>query len=196
MCIASRRGPEQALISWLDARSGKVYQKKEHTRMESDQAVRKQLIALLHGGHSHVTFSKAVAGFPLDRVGTRPEGVPHSAWEQLEHMRIAQEDILRFSQSGEYVSPEWPAGYWPASPLPADAGAWDRSVRAFQSDLAEFESMLRDPGTDLYQPFPWGQGQTLFREALVLGNHNSYHTGQLVLLRQALGAWPPENTGK
>lgn len=154
-----------------------------------DSALREQLIEALHGGHAHATFDQVARGFPVDRAGTRPNGAPHSAWELLEHMRIAQNDILRFSQSAEHVSPKWPEGYWPEHPAPPKASDWAESVRAFRDDRAEFEAMLRDPKQDLYRKFPWGDGQTLLREALVLSSHNSYHLGQLVTVRRLLGAW-------
>jgi hypothetical protein len=104
-------------------------------------------------------------------------------------MRMAQNDILRFSQSADHVSPGWPEGYWPEQPAPGKPGDWKDSVHAFREDLAEFESMLRDGRNDLHRKFPWGDGQTLLREALVLADHNAYHLGQLVTVRQLLGEW-------
>jgi DinB superfamily len=157
--------------------------------MADDTEVREQLIWLLEGGHAHTSFDDAVAGYPKDRVGIRPEGAPHSAWELLEHMRIAQNDILRFSVSADYVSPDWPEGYWPRSPAPEQEGDWAKSVRVFRKDLAEFIGLIRDPSRDLYKKFPWGSGQTLMREALLIADHNSYHLGQLVLVRRLLGVW-------
>jgi uncharacterized damage-inducible protein DinB len=165
-------------------------QGKKVSLTDSNAVLREQLIALLRGGQAHATFEAVVAGFPVDRAGERPANAPHSAWELIEHMRIAQHDILRFSQTADYDSPVWPDGYWPKSPAPLNASEWDNSVRAFQADLSTFEAMLRDPAQDLYQPFPWGDGQTLLREALVLAEHQSYHIGQLVLLRRLLGIWP------
>ncbi len=154
-----------------------------------DSALREQLIEMLEGGHAHASFDQVIKGFPLDRAGTRPDGVPHSAWELLEHMRLAQNDILRFSQSADHASPEWPKGYWPRNPAPAKHSDWQDAVRAFRDELAEFVAMLRDPKNDLHQRFPWGDGQTLLREALVLADHNSYHLGQLVTVRRLLGEW-------
>jgi hypothetical protein len=154
-----------------------------------DSALREQLIELLHGGHAHTTFDQAVRDFPADRAGTRPNGAPHSAWELLEHMRIAQNDILRFSQSAGHVSPPFPDGYWPKSAGPAKPGDWAEAVRTFRDDLAEFEAVLRDPKNNLHRKFPWGDGQTLMREALVLADHNAYHLGQLIIVRRLLGAW-------
>jgi hypothetical protein len=158
--------------------------------MTQDQSLREHLIALLEGGHAHAKFDDAVARFPLDRTGDRPKGAAHSAWEIVEHMRIAQNDILRFSLSADYVSPEWPAGYWPAGPAPKNQADWGKSLRAFRKDLAEFVALLRDPGQDLFKTLPWGNGQTLLREAMLIADHNSYHVGELVLVRRLLGVWP------
>jgi len=152
--------------------------------MPQDGPLREHLLELLAGGHAHITFQKTVSGFPPDRIGVRPVGAPHSAWELLEHMRIAQEDILRFSQSAAWTSPRWPEGYWPSAPAPGRPALWKESVRAFENDLAEFLNMLRDPASDLFRPFPWGDGQTLLREALLIADHNSYHLGQLLLVRR------------
>lgn len=157
--------------------------------MASDSALREQLVQLLRGGHAHASFDETIRDFPLDRIGVRPQGVPYSAWELLEHMRIAQKDILEFSRSAEYVSPKWPEGYWPKSPGPERESQWNESVLAFRHDLARFESMIQDPGQDLNRKFPWGEGQTLLREALLIADHNSYHLGQLVLGRRLLGVW-------
>jgi hypothetical protein len=153
-----------------------------------DSALRQHLLDLLHGGNAHTTFDDAVNGFPAELAGIRPDGAPHSAWELLEHIRIALEDILRFSQSAGHVSPPWPKGYWPNSPEPKP-GQWQEAVDAVRRDLAEFESLLKDPAQDLFRKFPWGEGQTLLREALLIADHNAYHIGQLVLIRRLLGAW-------
>ncbi len=151
--------------------------------------LREHLVQLLEGGHAHATFDQAIHGFPAGHAGERPPGSPHSAWELLEHMRIAQNDILRFCQSADHQSPAWPSGYWPASPAPQRADQWQASQRSFRDDLAKFLAMVRDPAADLYQKIPWGDGQTLLREALLIADHNSYHLGQLVLVRRLLGAW-------
>ncbi len=157
--------------------------------MPDDSSLRNHLVELLEGGHAHAGFDHAIRGFPVDKAGIRPKGSPHSAWELLEHMRLAQNDILQFSLSSECESPKWPEGYWPAGPKPEDARAWTRSIRAFRKDLADFEELVRDPKRDLHARFPWGDGQTLLREALLIADHNAYHLGQLVLVRRLLGAW-------
>ena len=150
---------------------------------------RERLAAMLDSGHAHATFDDAVTGFPAPLRGTRAPGLPHSGWELLEHLRIAQWDILEFSRRADHVSPAWPEGYWPAAPEPPDAGAWDASVARFRADLAAMQDLVRDPGRDLFAPFPHGDGQDLLREALLIADHNAYHIGQLVLVRRALGAW-------
>lgn len=157
--------------------------------MAQDTALREHLKQLLEGGHAHATFDDAIRGLTLDQAGTRPKSIPYSAWELLEHMRIAQNDILRFSQSADYVSPKWPEGYWPSQPAPESQAQWNKSIKAFRQDLAEFQALVADPSRDLYQKFPWGEGQTLLREALLIADHNSYHLGQIVLVRRLIGDW-------
>jgi len=158
--------------------------------MPDDASLREQLIQLLRGGNAHATFDDVVRNFPVAKAGIRPEGTPYSGWELLEHMRIAQNDILQFSLSAEHESPAWPEGYWPKTPAPEDERQWSHSVRAFHKDLAEFEALVKDPARDLHTKFPWGDGQNLLREALLIADHNAYHLGQLVLVRRLLGAWP------
>jgi hypothetical protein len=157
--------------------------------MKQPDPLRKQLAETLKGRGAHADFDAAVAGFPGKRAGEKPEGAPYTAWQLLEHMRIAQWDILEFSRDPKHVSPKWPEGYWPAEPYPPDGGAWRRSVRAFQSDLRALQKLVADPATDLFAPIPHGEGQTLLREALLAADHNSYHVGQLIVLRKMMGLW-------
>jgi hypothetical protein len=157
--------------------------------MTHDQVLRDHLLHLLNGEGAHLDFNKAVADLPAAKRGVRPPGLPHSPWELLEHLRIAQSDILEFSRNPKHVSPDWPSGYWPADPAPPDAHAWDKSVAAFRADLAAMRKLVEDPQTDLYARIPHGKDQTILREALLIADHNAYHLGQLVLVRQALGAW-------
>lgn len=156
--------------------------------MPNDQALRQQLLALLRGGQAHATFAETVRKFPLHRIGERPAGAPHSAWELLEHLRLAQRDILLFSKSAKYVAPKWPDDYWPSSPAPKRKTQWAQSAKAIQADSAAFEKLVMSAKSDLYQPFPWGEGQTLLREALLLADHNAWHLGQLMLVRRLLEA--------
>ena len=158
--------------------------------MAPDTELREQLVEVLNGGHAHATFDQVIDGFPLDRIGERPAGMAHSAWELLEHLRIAQNDILRFSRSSDYREMKWPDDYWPESSGPVDRSAWHNSVNAFHQDLAAFEQLVLDPSRDLYKPFPWGDGQTLLCEALLILDHNSHHLGQLLLVRRALERGP------
>jgi len=153
------------------------------------ETLREEGDKLLRGGAAHADVDKAVANFPAKLRGVRPEGAPHSGWELLEHLRIAQWDMLEFSRNPRHESPEWPAGYWPASAGPDSEEAWDSSVAAFRADLRAMRELVGDPKADLFTPFPYGQGQTLLREALQLADHNAHHIGELVFLRRLLGAW-------
>jgi hypothetical protein len=156
---------------------------------QKDSALRQHLLDLLKGGNAHTTIQDAIRDFPAELRGKRPKGAPHSPWELLEHMRIAQWDILEFSRNPQHKSPKFPDGYWPPAPEPPDAKAWDRSVHSFCQDLQALCSLIADQKTDLYARIPGGDGQTLLREALLTADHNAYHLGQLVLLRRMLGAW-------
>lgn len=157
--------------------------------MVNDSALRHQLIEQLKGGHAHATFQDAVHNMPAALRGKRPPNAPHSAWEELEHLRIAQWDILEFSRDPDHQSPEWPGGYWPPTPEPPDGHAWDRSVKAFLQDQQSLCALVADETTDLFARIPHGTGQTVLREALLAADHNAYHVGQLVLIRKLLGAW-------
>ncbi len=152
--------------------------------------VREHLLWLLRGGHAHIGFDAAVADMPEQLMSQMPAGMPHSPWRLLEHLRIAQWDILEFSRNADHVSPAFPDGYWPAEDAQPDAAAWEASVAAFLRDAEEFQALVADPKQDLLAAFPWGEGQTLLREALLIADHNAYHLGQLVAVRRALGAWP------
>jgi hypothetical protein len=153
-------------------------------------ALREQLVALLKGGGAHVQFMDAIEGFPDAKRGSYLQGLPHTGWQLLEHSRIAQWDILEFSRNASHVSPDFPEGYWPNTPGPPSDEAWQDSVSAFKRDLREMIRLVENPRTDLYAKIAHGDGQNILREALVLADHNSYHLGQLVNLRQALGSWP------
>lgn len=157
--------------------------------MNQTKVLREHLLYLLHGGGAHLHFDAAVDGLPVALRGARPAGVPHSPWRLLEHLRIAQWDILEFSRNPRHVSPKFPDGYWPTGDAPPDAGAWDRSVQAFRADLQAMCDLVADEATDLFAPIPHGEGQTVLREALLVADHNAYHLGELVVVRRALGAW-------
>ncbi len=155
-----------------------------------DRSLREHLVYLLTGGGAHVSFDAAVARLPASLRGAKHSRAPYTAWELLEHMRLAQWDILEFSRNPAHVSPEWPAGYWPQSKTPPSARAWAQSVKAFQADLRAMAKLVENPRTDLFARIPHGDGQTVLREALLVADHNAYHLGQLVLLRKLLNAWP------
>ena len=165
---------------------------KKASKPAADAIVREQVVHLLKGGGAHVQFMDAIEGFPAQKRGTYVKGLPHTGWQLLEHARLAQWDILEFSRNAKHVSPEFPEGYWPKTPAPADQKDWEKSVREFQQDLQEMIKLVRDPGTDLYSKIPHGDGQTILREALLVADHNAYHLGQLVDLRRALGSWPEQ----
>jgi hypothetical protein len=156
----------------------------------TDVELREQLVYLLKGGGAHVHFTDALDDFPPAKYGTFANALPHTAWQLLQHARLAQWDILEFSRNPKHVSPPFPAGYWPKTPAPAGEKEWKESVAAFERDLQEMVRLVLNPKTDLFAKIPHGDGQTILREALVLADHNAYHLGQLVDLRRALGAWP------
>ena len=154
-----------------------------------DQSLRDHLLELLKGGHAHLTFEKALADLPADLRGRKAPGLPHTIWQLLEHLRLAQWDIVEFSRDANHVSPSWPEGYWPKTEAPPDAAAWDHCLESFHRDLQAMRDLVADPETDLYAKLPWGDGQTVLREAMMLADHNAYHLGQIVSVRQALGDW-------
>jgi hypothetical protein len=154
-----------------------------------DKSLRDHLVYLLSGGGAHAKFEDVLKGLPAGLRGKKPSRFPHSAWMLLEHMRLAQWDILEFSRNPQHVSPEFPDGYWPKTPAPPSAASWNKSIQQFRSDLKAMRELVSDPATDLYAPLPWGDGQTVLREALLVADHNAYHLGQLVDLRRLLGAW-------
>jgi uncharacterized damage-inducible protein DinB len=153
--------------------------------------LREQLVRLLDWQEAHVGFDKAIEGLPAERRGARAPGFEHSVWQLLEHMRLAQKDILDFCVNAKYVhSLKWPDDYWPRNPAPPDANAWDASVAEFKADREKVKALARDAG-DLFATVPTGKGaQTYLRALLLVADHNAYHLGQLVAVRRALGAWP------
>jgi hypothetical protein len=155
----------------------------------NDAELRKHLVELLTGGHAHATFEQAVKNLPVELRGKAPKGAEHSPWQLLEHLRLAQWDILDFSRNAKYQALKWPDDYWPKEKAPADEKAWDKSVRAFKRELKEMCALVEDEKTDLFAKIPHGDGQTILREALLAADHNAYHVGQLVLVRKMLGAW-------
>ena len=157
--------------------------------MTLDSAIRRQLAAVLSWKDAHVDFATAVAGIPPEARGARPADVPYSAWQLVEHMRIAQHDILEFCRNLGYREMAWPKDYWPASPEPPDADAWDASIRAYEEDRAALERLATDAGVELTATIPHGTGQTYLRELLLVADHTAYHLGELIVVRRLLGNW-------
>ncbi len=155
-----------------------------------DKSIREHVLSLLRGGNAHTHFEDAIAKLPADARGKKVRGLPYTAWMLLEHLRIAQWDILEFSRNSTHESPEWPKDYWPKDAAPPSDAAWNKSVESFRSDAKALEQLVSYPKTDLYAQIPWGQGQTILREALLVADHNAYHIGELVVLRRLLGTWP------
>lgn len=154
-----------------------------------DHSIREHVVALLKGGNAHATLEDAVAKFPAKLRGLNPEGLPYSAWQLLEHIRIAQWDILEFSRDPKHVSPKWPEGYWPKAEAPPDSASWDKSIRRIKAGLKAMQELVKNPKTDLYAPIPHGDGQTILREALLVADHNAYHVAEIVMVRRLLGCW-------
>lgn len=158
----------------------------------NNEELRAQLRDLLAGGNAHAELDEVVEDFPVEMRGVVWEAVPYSAWQLVEHLRIAQDDILQFSlnHDGHYKALKWPDAYWPKDPNPPEEQAWERSLQQLRADRNRFAGLISDPNADLFAPFPWGEGQNLLREALLIADHNAYHTGELVVLRRLLGIWP------
>ena len=158
--------------------------------MKDTEALRKHVVDLLAAGNAHVNLEGSLQGLPANLRGTKPKGAEHTAWQLLEHIRIAQWDILEFSRNRKHVSPAWPDGYWPKTEKPPSPAAWNKSIKQARTDLKAMQALVTSKKSDLFQPIPHGNGQTLLREALLLADHNAYHAGQIVYLRRLLKAWP------
>ncbi|MGK7393705.1 MAG: DinB family protein [Candidatus Cyclobacteriaceae bacterium M3_2C_046] len=157
--------------------------------MEQDLALRKHLTGLLHWSSAHVTFDEVFEGIPLELTGRKPASLPYNLWQLLEHLRIAQWDILQFSKDADHVSLHWPDEYWPVLEKPGSEQDWALAVSRFKQDRNEMVSLIKDPKTDLFKPISGGEGQNLLREVLLVTDHNAYHVGQAVLVRKFLGIW-------
>ena len=155
--------------------------------MIQDDTIRKHLLASLQGRNAHLSFEQTVKYFPDNYYNKKISGIQYSCWDLLEHLRIAQWDILDFIMNPEYQSKSWPDNYWPKDK--GDSEKWKSSVKNFLNDRKELEAMLEDSAIDLYSPIPHAPDYTIFREIVIVIDHNSYHTGQLLSLRRALGIW-------
>ena len=154
-----------------------------------DKVVREQLLQLLRGGNAHMSFDKAVADFPLEAINHQPPNVSYTPWHLLEHLRIAQWDILEFIRDPGHVSPDWPKGYWPDPGEQADGIQWNKTIEEFHADLKAIQDLVTDPNTDLYASLPHAPRYTIIREILLVADHNAYHIGELAILRQIMGLW-------
>jgi hypothetical protein len=154
-----------------------------------NRELREQLVELIRGGSAHADVKSALADFPAEQRGIKPNGAPYNAWQLLWHMNFTLHDLLEFCTRPKYLAPKWPDDYWPEQELPPSEKAWDATVRGLLADLAEFEKIIMDPGENVYATIPWGDGQTFLREVLLAADHTSYHLGQLVLLRKQLDVW-------
>lgn len=152
-------------------------------------ALRKQLIALLTSDQAHQSFDNAVKDLPIELLGVKPENLPYSIWQLVDHIRIVQWDILEFSRDPTHQSPSWPEGYWLKETAPADENAWQQSLDQIRKDRQAFITLLNNPQRDLYEPFAHGTGQNLLREALLIADHTAYHIGEIIIIRRLLNAW-------
>jgi hypothetical protein len=152
---------------------------------------RKELVYQLRGGHAHAPLEQVVKDMPFEKQGVVPKGMPYSAWQLLEHLRLALEDMVEFSDNadGHYREKSFPEGYWPKSAEPPSKNAWAESVKKIEAEMEKFVKLISDPKADLFRPFAWGDGQTLLREAMQIVDHNAYHLGELVAVRRSVGAW-------
>jgi uncharacterized damage-inducible protein DinB len=153
--------------------------------------IRAHIVKLLDWDEAHADFDKSVAGLAADLRGRRVQGFAHSPWELVEHIRLAQRDLLDFCRDPGYQAPKWPDDYWPPTPAPPDQKSWDRSLAAFREDCEALKAFAADPAVDLTARIPHGTGQTYLRSILLVADHTAYHLGQLVAVRQQLGAWKP-----
>jgi len=158
----------------------------------SNTSLRAHVLDLLTARQAHATFDDAVAGLEPDLRGVRPDALPYSVWELVEHLRIAQRDILDFCRDADYAAPAWPDDYWPDRTAPPSDAAWTESLEAVRDDRDAVCDLVRDESVYLHAPIPHGDGQTILREAMLVADHNAYHVGQIIAVRRALDAWPPE----
>lgn len=156
--------------------------------MSNDHILRQQLLALLRGGNAHMSFDHIVDSFPIEHINSYPPNFPYTPWQLLEHMRIAQWDILDFIQNPDYVAPNWPDDYWRPKEEQANSQKWQKSVNSFRADLKSLTDILDDPNTNLYASLPYGEKYNILREILIVADHNAYHLGELAVFRETLGS--------
>ena len=157
--------------------------------MNAESVVREQILHLLRGGDAHMSFQEAVEDFPMESINIVFPNGTYTAWHLLEHLRITQWDILDFIRNPSYQEMEWPKDYWPPQDQKATEENWKQTIRSFQADMKALQALVTDPQTDLYAAIPHGTGQTIFREMLVVADHNAYHIGEFAIMRQVMGTW-------
>jgi hypothetical protein len=157
--------------------------------MDTQKIVRKQLLELLGGGHAHMDVDQAVARFPMEAINSSPPGSDYTPWRLLEHIRIAQWDILEFVRNPQYVSPPWPVGYWPAMEEIADEQKWEQTLQRLRKDRRDMLALVENAETDLLADLPHAPGYTILREVLVLADHNAYHLGEFAMMREVMKTW-------
>ncbi len=158
--------------------------------MKADKVIREELTALLRGGNAHMSFDDAVSGFPLKEINRRLPNATYTVWHLLEHVRIAQWDILEFVRNPDHVSPEFPGGYWPKPGETATPARWKKTVEEFGADLEAFVDLVNNPKADFFQPIPHAKDYTVFREVLLAADHNAYHVSEIVAIRRLLDLKP------
>ena len=157
---------------------------------DNDKALRQQLTTFLNGEGAHITLADALDGLRKEARGKKVPNIPHTIWRLVEHIRLAQYDIVEFCTNPKYKEPKWPADYWPAGDSPESDSAWNDSLKAIHRDLERMKALVNDASVDLFAKIPWGGGQTYLREALLVADHNAYHVGEIVAVRRALREWP------
>jgi hypothetical protein len=157
-----------------------------------DDSIRKHVLYQLRGGGAHLSFDDFVNNFPPDLCNRQIEGLPYTPWQVLEHMRLAQWDILEFSRDPNHVSPEFPKGYWPRPDELGSPVLWQQTIDAFREDRRQMETLVEDPSTDLHTKIPHGDGQTILREALLTADHNAYHLGVLAVMARIVKTVPED----
>jgi hypothetical protein len=155
--------------------------------MDTHKILIAEILKLISGGGAHATLDDALEGLPAKLRGAKPDKLPYSIWQLVEHIRIAQWDMLEFSKDEEHQSPKWPDDYWVKETAPEDDAEWEKSIKQIKSDQEEFVKLLKD--SDIYKNIPHGDGQNILREAFQIADHNAYHTAEIIVIRRLLGAW-------
>lgn len=157
--------------------------------MENDQALREHLVKMLKGGQAFVSLKEILDGIPYDLVGERPHDLTYSLWQLIRHLYLAQQDIVDFCINPDYKEPRWPDEYWPQNPFPDSEKQWEQNITDIHKGIEQMAGLVKDPKNDLFAPVPQGNGQTLLREAMLIAQHNAYHSGEIIVLRRLLGIW-------